>query len=220
MCRSIVSVNAWEREYLQERQRCSVKGVQIKHLVSSSVLKGYKWKILTQLSAFHLPPPGFEIWGSMPTMKSNSLCSQSLSSLCCKGQHLLNSWAAPEPCSHQGQATEQGPARQLLKVCPDRHCCFMSGRRLALGFLQVDSAAMWKWSRGDSMVEQRPFPSTDHSHAQLLVISAQQNQHSHTLYALLTGFLKKRQALWPCSVTQARTNLLHLAGKRVKCKLW
>lgn len=116
MCRSIVSVNAWEREYLQESQRCSVKGVQIKHLVSSSVLKGYNEKILTQLSAFHLPPPGFEIWGSTPTMKSNSLCSQSLSSLCSKGQHLLNSWAAPKPCSHQGQAAEQGPARQLLKV--------------------------------------------------------------------------------------------------------
>lgn len=38
---STVCVNAWEREYLQESQRCSVKGVQIKHLVSSSVLKGY-----------------------------------------------------------------------------------------------------------------------------------------------------------------------------------
>lgn len=41
MCHSIVSVNAWEREYLQENQKYSVKGVQIKHLVSSSVLKGY-----------------------------------------------------------------------------------------------------------------------------------------------------------------------------------
>lgn len=72
--------------------------------------------MLTQLSAFHLQCPGLDIWDSMPTMKSNSLCSKSLSSLCSLGQHLLNSRAAPQPCSHQGQAAEQGPASQLLKV--------------------------------------------------------------------------------------------------------
>lgn len=121
--------------------------------------------------AFHLQPPGFEIWGSMPTMKSTSLCSQSLFSLCSQGQHLLNSWAAPEPCSHQGQAAEQGPARWLLKVwqpqCPARHCCFMCGKRLALGFLQMDSvqqceseAMGMQWlSRGVSLAEITALPS-------------------------------------------------------------
>lgn len=110
----------------------------------------------------------------MPTMKSFSLCSKSLSSLCSQGQHLLNSWAAPQPCCHQGQAAEQGPARQLLKVCQPQvpHSALTGTAALCVEtgwhwdsckwtLQQCESEAVGiQWlSRGLSLTETTAFPS-------------------------------------------------------------